>query len=93
MSNKSKHLTEADVSNRRIVWKETGDVDLPYEAEVDGSHWKLRVNDFPDEPLFTLFIDEEEWGHFDDWPPSWKRLAPSARPNPRPATARREALN
>ena len=73
MADKRKHPTEDEVFHRRISWKETEDVDFPYEADVEGAHWKLRLNDFPDEPMFTLFIDDAEFGHFDDWPPSWKR--------------------
>ncbi len=63
--------TESDVYHKIIFWQETEDVDFPYQATVDGTSWRLRINDFPDEPLFTLFIDEKEWGNFDDLPPTW----------------------
>ena len=59
--------------NVQVTWRETDDVDFPYEALVNGELWKLRINDFPEEPLFTLFIGEKEIGHLDDWPPYWKK--------------------
>jgi hypothetical protein len=66
-------LTEKEVFSLKINWNETDDVDFPYTAMVNNHKWVLRLNDFPEEPLFTLFIDDEEWGHFDDWSPVWKR--------------------
>lgn len=68
----SKPLTEKQIFERRIQWQESEDADYPYETEIDGARWRLRLNDFPDEPLFTLFIGDTEWGHFDDLPPGWQ---------------------
>ena len=56
-----------------IVWGETEDVAFPYEARLGSHHLRLRLNDFPDEPLFSLFIDEVHMADFDDWPPAWQR--------------------
>jgi hypothetical protein len=67
----AKSRTESEVCNKPILWQETEDPDFPYDAVVDGDRWRLRINDFPEEPLFTLFINDEEWGHFDDLPPLW----------------------
>jgi hypothetical protein len=56
---------------RRVTWTVDG---LPpgriCSARVDGALWTIRMNDFPDEPLYTLFIDSVEVMHFDDWPSS-----------------------
>ena len=57
-----------------IEWLETeGDVDFPYEAKVDGIHFRIRINDFPDEPLFSLMQEGTHIADFDDWPDIWKR--------------------
>lgn len=32
---------------------------------------KIRLNDFPDEPLYTLIEDNAVIIHFDDWPELW----------------------
>jgi hypothetical protein len=38
-----------------------------FEAAVADSRWLVRLNDFPDEPLYTLLIDDTETLHFEDW--------------------------
>jgi hypothetical protein len=35
--------------------------------------WELQVNDFPNEPLYTLLVGNTAIGDFDDWPPLWTR--------------------
>lgn len=44
---------------------------IRYRAWVRASDWKIRLNDFPSEPLFTLLINGEEVIHFTDWPNHW----------------------
>jgi hypothetical protein len=66
-------LTVADLENRPIEWQETEDPDFPYAAQVEGSRLRLRINDFPDEPLFSLFIEERHVADLDDWPGHWLR--------------------
>ena len=55
----------------RIHWHRTAHPDLPFSANVDGSQWQLRLNDFPAEPLYTLLIDGQPIGDLDDLPPTW----------------------
>ena len=40
-------------------------------AEIDGAKWDIRINNFPDEILYTLLIDGVEIYDFDDWPTAW----------------------
>ena len=56
-----------------IEWHETENVDFPYQVQINGSTLKIRINDFPDEPLFSLFRDGKHVADFDDWPSHWKR--------------------
>jgi hypothetical protein len=42
-----------------------------FEAMIDGQQWLIRLNDFPDEPLFTLLIGGAEVLHFNEWPKEW----------------------
>lgn len=58
---------------RELAWVSTGDVDYPWSAEADGQAWRIRLNDFPDEIMYTLIIGEAEIGSFNDWPETWKR--------------------
>lgn len=59
-----------------IVWHrlpdpERGEVYFLYAAEVDGERWRLTLNDFPAEPMYTLYIGEEAVASFDDCPKAW----------------------
>ncbi len=56
-----------------LNWVETGDPEHPYQTQKFGHSLKIRLNDFPDEAMFTLLVDESSVKDFDDWPPNWKR--------------------
>jgi hypothetical protein len=55
----------------KISWGRSADLDYPYEAEIDGEKLVIRLNDFPAERLYTLFVNDEEIASFDDWPKQW----------------------
>lgn len=61
-----------DVSKRRVRWEKTGDPHFPWAAQIDGVWWTLRLNDFPDHPVHTLFIDGRVCGDLEDTPRTWK---------------------
>jgi hypothetical protein len=58
------------------VWRQTGEADVPWDADVKGHLWQVRLNDFPDDYMYTLLIDGEELGDFHDWPQAWDRGEP-----------------
>jgi len=63
---------------RVVKWLDTGGLDLPWQAVVDGKTWRVRLNNFPEEPfLYTLFIEGGSIGDFNDWPHNWSRPSPS----------------
>lgn len=37
-------------------------------------NWKVRMNDFPGEPLYTLFVEGNALFDFDDWPDTWYKM-------------------
>ena len=59
--------------SRRCAWKSTGDPFYPSATEVDGNSWRVRINDFPDELMYSLIIGSETAGNFHDWPETWQR--------------------
>ncbi len=61
---------------RAITWTATGDAEHPYEARVDSHRWRVRLGDFPAEPLYTLLIDGFEVVRLDTWPATWTKPAP-----------------
>jgi uncharacterized protein YjaG (DUF416 family) len=58
---------------RAVEWTSTGDLDAPWAATVGGAAWQVRLNDFPDELMYTLLVDGADVGDFHDWPAGWRR--------------------
>ena len=58
-------------------WHRVASAVFSFAAWVEGHCWVLRLNDFPEHPLFTLFIDGKVEGDLDDPPQAWQ-LQPSA---------------
>ena len=69
----------------RMDWRETGDVDYPFESERNGTRVRLRLGDFPAEDLYTLVghLDgkEVDMGSFNDWPEDWSKPAKPKAPS------------
>jgi len=63
-------------SSRRILWRQGPSALVPYEAEVEGRRWQVRVNDFPAEALYTLVIEGAPAEELEAWPEVWVRPAP-----------------
>jgi hypothetical protein len=57
----------------KVAWKQGRDPIYPYEAECHSEKLVIRLNDFPDESLYTLLVNGEEVASFDDWPGLWAR--------------------
>lgn len=62
---------------RELSWRSTGDPIYPWAAEVDGNSWRIRINDFPDELMYSLVVGSENAGDFHDWPETWQRTSDS----------------
>jgi hypothetical protein len=65
---------------QRPEWKRTGNTYFPSAALVDGQWWVLRLNSFPDHPLWTLFVNGQCRFDLDDAPPGWGRPADDTLP-------------
>ena len=61
------------ILKRKITWKSGADPLYPYRAEYEGGQCLVRINDFPDDHLYTLIVNDREVAHFDDWPLCWTR--------------------
>ena len=57
----------------KITWKPSPEPLYPYRAECEGEQCLIRINDFPDDHLYTLIVNDREVAHFDDWPLCWTR--------------------
>jgi hypothetical protein len=58
---------------KMIRWNKNNDVDFPFFKMIKGVEWKIRLNGWPDEPLFSLFINGEHIGDIEDWPTFWSK--------------------
>jgi hypothetical protein len=67
---------------RPVVWQHTDTRVFVHAARVDDAWWVLRLNGFPDHPLFTLFVDGVVVGDVEDIrtrAPAWD-LGAAGRP-------------
>ena len=62
-----------DYLARPLIWSTTGDMDIPWITEIDDESWQVRLNDFPDEFMYSLLIGGEVVSDFYDWPKTWTR--------------------
>jgi hypothetical protein len=62
-----------DYLKTNLHWEKTNDPLYPYTIYSVDKKFKLRLNDYPEEPMYTLIIDGEIIESFDDWPDAWTR--------------------
>ncbi len=64
-------------------WRRVRSNVFPYAALLDGGWVVLRLNGFPDHPLYTLFVDRERFFDLDVLTlgshPEWEPLSPEER--------------
>jgi hypothetical protein len=58
-----------------IIWHKTNDPEYPYETREENQNLTIRLNDFPEQHLYTLLADAKPIISFDDWPDIWVREA------------------
>lgn len=63
----------SDYLAEKIAWEKTRDPKHPFVAEYEGEKCVIRLNDFPDEHLYTLIVNGVEVADFDDWSARWSR--------------------
>ena len=64
---------KVDYFSMNLSWIETKDPFYPYELRIGGTYLKIRLNDFPEEVMYSLLVDEELVKDFNNWPSNWKR--------------------
>ncbi|MFI5782959.1 hypothetical protein [Nocardia sp. NPDC051570] len=72
----------------RPYWQQTGDLYFPMAAVVGGRRWVLRLNNFPDHPLWTLFVEGVRRFDLQGTPREWASAADRTAPLMDPGLAR-----
>lgn len=67
------NLSLASCLKQPLTWTRTDRAEFPYRVEINGQDWQIRINNFPEEELYTLLIQGQVVGSFDDWPNHWQR--------------------
>jgi len=75
-----------DCLNANLTWWRTKDRMALWRADAGPRTLTVRVNDFPEDHLYTLLIDNQEIGSFDEWPPQWLRARERREDKPVPAS-------
>ncbi len=88
-------MVTLDPLQTRVTWSSTRDPLIPWTARVKDQTWSVRINDFPQEHLYTLLIGDQELESFDAWPTLWSKLGPAGKVagRARRETAAPEILN
>ena len=67
------HVPFEDCLRSVVKWSRTNNLAAQWRSHVGPEVWAVRVNDFPEEHLYTLFVNDEAFGNFDEWPRQWLR--------------------
>jgi hypothetical protein len=51
-----------------IKWRVTDNALFPFKAIMKGDELKIGVNDFPNEPMYSLYINGNKISDFNSWP-------------------------
>lgn len=70
-----------DCLTRQMTWFSTNDPVAFWRTEAGPQIWTVRVNNFPEDHLYTLFINGHEIGDFDEWPIRWVRAREQSNPS------------
>lgn len=62
-------------SEHTVTFGATADPRHPFEAQVEGELWTVRLNEFPERSLYTLIVAGQEVEELAAWPPAWTRPA------------------
>lgn len=66
-------MSNASYFKEEILWARTVLGEFPYKNEHETGTLMIRINDFPEENLYTLICNDKEVKHFDEWPKLWNK--------------------
>jgi hypothetical protein len=64
---------ELNYFDLNLKWNKSSDPEYPFQIDHNGHKLQVRLNDFPNEQMYSLIVDSEFLSDFDDWPKNWER--------------------
>lgn len=59
---------------QHLVWQTGENALYPYKIFVDGSEYFIRLNDWPEEPMYSLLDSNRKLlANMDGWPRVWQK--------------------
>ena len=55
-----------------IPWAPTNNPEFPFKSYIDNMKYTIRINDWPDNAMYTFLENDKELFSFDDWPNNWE---------------------
>jgi hypothetical protein len=72
---------------RAARWSSSNKLESPWTTTVGAESWHIRLNDFPEECMYGLWIGDTCLGVFNDWPEAWERAGAPRKAKPKPVAA------
>ena len=67
MSQKSEYFAKS------IKWEKGSSAEYPFRASINEETLVIRINDFPEEEMYTLLVDGNKICDFTIWPSRWQK--------------------
>jgi hypothetical protein len=64
---------EPEYFKLEIKWNNNKSAEFPFFAVINQQTLVIRINDFPEEEMYTLVVDDNELCDFTIWPSNWKK--------------------
>jgi hypothetical protein len=80
MNPRSRVSDPARVLAASLIWEPDPEDVLWFRSYFDGAEVYLRMNNFPDENLYSLWLGDGQFLELEDLQPNWTRKGPLAWP-------------
>jgi hypothetical protein len=66
------------LSKNTVQWNRTANAVFPWEANVNNVVLRMRINNYPEQPLYTVMRDAEELMNVNGFRSNWNKATPNA---------------
>lgn len=73
MIKNNENFDKDELIKEKIKWDFTKNGIYPYFFKKNNMELKIRVNEFPAEPAYTLIVNNKEITDLETWPKNWEK--------------------